>query len=196
MLIYLLRHGATAYNAEHRYQGSGDLPLSPAGRAALRRAELSPETVYTSPLSRAAETASILFPEALQIPVPDLREMDFGAFEGRSSLEMEHDGGYRAWVEGGCTGRCPGGESREAFSSRVCGAFSSLVDEALSSGASELVIVAHGGTQMAALERFALPRRPYFDWQAPCGGGFVLDAAPWPEGRLLRLTGEVRYAKD
>lgn len=196
MLICLLRHGATAYNEERRYQGTGDVPLSPAGRAALRRAGRSPETVYVSPLSRAAETASILFPGAAQIAVPALREMDFGSFEGRSFRELEHDGCYRAWVEGGCAGRCPGGESRGAFSARVCAAFSSLVDTALSSGAEELVVVAHGGTQMAALERFALPRRPYFDWRAPCGGGFVLDSSPWPEARLLRLVREVRYTED
>lgn len=33
MLIYLLRHGLTAYNAEKRYQGQRDIPLCPAGRA-------------------------------------------------------------------------------------------------------------------------------------------------------------------
>ena len=38
MLIYLLRHGLTAYNAEKRYQGQRDIPLSPEGRAQLRRA--------------------------------------------------------------------------------------------------------------------------------------------------------------
>lgn len=196
MLIFLLRHGATACNAERRYQGRGDAPLSPAGRAALRRADFSPESVYVSPLSRAVETAAILFPGARRIPVPALMEMDFGAFEGRNFLEMARDAGYRAWVEGGCTGQCPGGESRESFSARVCGAFSALVDERLAAGADRLVIVAHGGVQMAALERFALPRRAYFDWRAPCGGGFLLDAAPWAENRLLNLAGEVRYTKD
>ena len=37
MLIYLLRHGLTEYNAEKRYQGQRDIPLSAAGRAALCR---------------------------------------------------------------------------------------------------------------------------------------------------------------
>lgn len=196
MLIFLLRHGATAYNAEGRYQGRTDVPLSPAGRAALRPADFSPETVYVSPLSRAAETAAILFPGAAQIPVPALMEMDFGAFEGRTFREMEHDSRYRAWVEGGCAGRCPGGESREAFSTRVCSVFAHLADQTLASGAAHLVVVAHGGVQMAVLERFALPHRGYFDWRAPCGGGFVLDAAPWRERRLLNLIGEVQYTKD
>ncbi len=196
MLIYLLRHGATAYNAEGRYQGRTDVPLSAAGRAALNRADFSPETVYVSPLSRTAETAAILFPGAEAVPVPALAEMDFGAFEGRSFREMEHNAAYRAWVEGGCGGRCPGGEDRETFSARVCGAFAHLVDQCLDHGAERLVIVAHGGVQMAALERFALPRRGYFEWSAPCGGGFVLDGAPWRKRRMLDLAGEVRYAKD
>lgn len=196
MLIYFLRHGATACNAEGRYQGRRDIPLSPAGRAALGPADFSPGAVYVSPLARAAETAAILFPAAAQIPVPALAEMDFGVFEGRTWREMEHDRDYRAWVAGGSTGRCPGGESREEFSARVCGAFAGLVDGALAGRAERLVIVAHGGTQMAALERFALPCRDYFDWRAPCGGGFLLDTAPWRERRRLNLAGEVRYAKD
>ena len=196
MLICLLRHGATAYNADGRYQGRTDVPLSSPGRAALRTADFSPETVYVSPLSRAAETAAILFPGAAQIPVPALAEMDFGVFEGRNFQEMEHDTAYRAWVAGGCTGQCPGGESREEFSARVCGAFAHLVDQGLASGAERLVIVAHGGTQMAALERFALPPRAYFDWKSPCGGGFLLSSAPWRAGRRLNLTEEVRYTKD
>lgn len=196
MLICLLRHGATDYTAAGRYQGRRDVPLSPAGRAALIPADFSPETVYVSPLSRAVETAAILFPRAERIPVPDLVELDFGVFEGRTWREMEHDGDYRAWVDGGCLGRCPGGESREEFTRRVCGAFAGLVDRALAGRAKQLVIVAHGGVLMAALERFALPHRDYFDWQVPCGGGFWLDSAPWREQRLLDLIGEVRYAKD
>ncbi len=196
MLIYLLRHGATARNAEHRYQGQTDVPLSPAGRAALRQADLSPKIVYVSPLSRAVETAKILFPAARLIPAPDLREMDFGVFEGRNYREMARDPDYRAWVAGGCAGQCPGGESRAAFSRRVCAAFGALVDGALAAGEPGLVVVAHGGVQMAALERFAVPRRDYFDWNAPCGGGFVLDTAAWRETRLLELRGEVCYTKD
>ena len=91
MLIYLIRHGATRYNEEHRYQGITDVPLSPAGRTALKRADFCPETVYVSPLSRARETAAILFPGAKQIVIPDFREMDFGIFEGRTAAEMERD---------------------------------------------------------------------------------------------------------
>ncbi len=196
VLIYLLRHGETAYNAEKRYQGVRDIPLSDAGRAKLRRADFSPRTVYVSPLCRARESASILFPTAAQTVVPGLREMCFGAFEGRNYEEMEHDPAYRAWVDGGCMGRCPGGESRVEFSERVCAAFERLADAAVRAGENTLVIAAHGGTQMAVLERYAVPRRDYYAWCAPNGGGYILCADRWQSEKTLELVREVRYEKD
>ena len=90
MLIYLLRHGLTAYNAEKRYQGQRDIPLCPAGRAQLRQADLRPETVYITPLCRTRQTAEVLFPGARLVEVKDLQEMCFGSFEGRNFIEMEH----------------------------------------------------------------------------------------------------------
>ena len=63
MKIYLLRHGQTEYNEQKRYQGTRDIPLSEKGRACLRQADLEPAEVYVSPLSRAVETAQILFPK-------------------------------------------------------------------------------------------------------------------------------------
>ena len=193
VLIYLLRHGETAYNAEKRYQGVRDIPLSDAGRAKLRRADFSPRTVYVSPLCRARESASILFPTAAQTVVPGLREMCFGAFEGRNYEEMEHNPAYRAWVDGGCMGRCPGGESRVEFSERVCAAFERLADAAVRAGENTLVIAAHGGTQMAVLERYAVPRRDYYAWCAPNGGGYILCADRWQSEKTLELVREVRY---
>ena len=197
MNIWILRHGRTAYNAECRYQGRADIPLSPEGVAELERAEITPPVVYVSPLCRTGQTASRIFPAAEQAVVNDLAEMDFGAFEGRNYMEMEHDPDYRAWVEGGCEGRCPGGESRREFCDRVCGVFSALVEDAAACKAPLLVIVAHGGVQMAVMERFALPERGYFDWNAPCGGGYVLDWEEdlWRSRRKLRLLREVRYTR-
>ena len=196
MNIWLLRHGATVYNDERRYQGRLDAPLSPQGLAALRRADFDPGVVYVSPMLRARQTAAVLFPEAELVEIPDLREMDFGAFEGRNYQELADDPAYRAWVEGGCIDKTPGGESRAVFSNRICAAFSTLVDAALDVEKSQLVILTHGGTQMAALERYALPRRDYFDWLGPLGGGFILDASPWQTARTLHLIQTVQYMKE
>lgn len=89
MLIYLLRHGQTEYNAQKRYQGQRDIPLSPEGAAQLRRADFDPDVVYVSTLQRTSQTAHILFPEAKLVPVDGLKEMCFGSFEGRNFIEME-----------------------------------------------------------------------------------------------------------
>ena len=180
MRIWLIRHGLTALGEEKRYQGSTDTPLSDAGRLALQPDDRFAR-VYCSPLLRAVETAEILFPSAEKRMVPDLREMDFGAFEGRGWWEMEQDAAYRAWVEGGCVGKCPGGEDRAGFTARVQAAFSALVEQERCAGASELVIVAHGGTQMAALSRWGMPQKDYFAWQTPCACGWLLEDTNWPE---------------
>lgn len=79
MKIYVLRHGLTPFNEERRYMGRTDLPLSPAGRAALSRKDFSPRIVYTSPMYRAEETADIFFPDAIRIAVPGLRSSTLGS---------------------------------------------------------------------------------------------------------------------
>lgn len=188
MLVYLIRHGKTRYNLEGRYQGSSDIPLCEEGRRALGRAELAPRRVYCSPMRRAAETARLLFPRSELIFVPGLREMDFGAFEGKSFRELEDDLAYRSWVEGNCAAPCPGGEGREDFSRRVRAAFEELMEREKE----QLMIVAHGGTQMALLEQYGRPRRDYFSWQSPNGGGFLLEAEDWKKCRTLRLVREIK----
>ena len=109
---------------------------------------------------------------------------------------MERDPDYLAWVGDDCMGRCPGGESRAEFSDRTCAAFASLVDEALARGAEMLVVMAHGGTQMAVMERYACPRRDYYTWCAGNAAGFILDAARWQTHGLLDLVGEACYAEE
>ena len=196
MLIYLLRHGLTEYNAEKRYQGQRDIPLSAAGRAVLCRADIFPKTVYITPLCRTRQTAEVLFPGAKLIEIDGLKEMCFGSFEGRNYIEMEHDPDYLAWVAANCESPCPDGETKAAFCERICAAFSALVDKALADGEEMLVILAHGGTQMAAMERYALPHKDYYEWCAPNAGGFVLDAKDWASKRVLYLVKSVQYTKE
>lgn len=196
MLIYLLRHGLTEYNAQKRYQGQRDIPLSPEGLAQLRRADIDPKVVYISTLQRTRQTAEVLFPDAELVPVDGLKEMCFGSFEGRNYIEMEHDPDYQAWVAANCESSCPDGERKDDFSDRICRTFAALVDKALADGEEMLVILAHGGTQMAALERYALPHKDYYEWCGPNAGGFVLDAADWADKRVLHLVKTVQYTRE
>src|SRR5258706_706589 len=90
-LVALLRHGATAWNAEGRIQGRTDVPLSDAGRAALRAFPLPEQCsgmrIVSSPLARCRETASLLGSENVQCD-PRLAEMSWGAWEGRRLAEL------------------------------------------------------------------------------------------------------------
>lgn len=195
MNIYLLRHGETTYNAEQRYQGSLDIPLSAKGRAELAQADISPDAVFVSPLCRAQETAAILFPAAKQIVIPDLREMCFGSFEGKNYMEMERDPAYTTWVNSNCESPCPNGECKADFCARSCAAFEKLVDQAFDEEQPLLVILAHGGTQMAVMERYALPHRDYFAWNAPNAGGYLLETnrETWRNSRIMCLVDTVQY---
>ena len=192
MQVILIRHSKTPGNAELRYNGRTDEPLSREGIALAEQigADLSVGTVYVTPLQRTKQTAAILFPEAKQVVVDDLREIDFGDFEGHSYIEMEHDDAYRAWVDSGCLIPCPNGEGRAEFSQRVCAAFETIVSRAVERGEETLTFVVHGGTIMAIMERFAQPEQDYYSYSVKnCQGyrcrvdtadGLTLtDGAPW-----------------
>ena len=96
---YLVRHGETAWNAEERIQGQTDVPLHGPGRreAALtgrRLADTCFGAVYCSDLSRTQETARIIVdaqsaPGSPEVqPMPVLREIAYGAFEGLTWAEI------------------------------------------------------------------------------------------------------------
>ena len=180
MLIYLLRHGQTEYNAQKRYQGQRDIPLSAAGIAQLRQADFAPEVVYVTPLQRTAQTARVFFPGAKLIPVDGLKEMNFGRFEGQTFVQVEQDPEYLAWVQENEHAAHPDGERRSDFCNRVCKTLADLIDKDLAEG----------------LERFGVPRRSFHDWCGPNAGGYVLDARDWPEQHILHLVETVQYTKE
>ncbi|NQV82095.1 MAG: histidine phosphatase family protein [Alphaproteobacteria bacterium] len=85
-LLALIRHGPTAWNTQKRIQGRTDEPLSAQGRADVAAWRVPPALtglrVYASPLSRAQDTAALLF--GASETEPRLIEMSWGAWEGRS----------------------------------------------------------------------------------------------------------------
>lgn len=187
--ILLARHGATAGNLRNAYLGVTDDPLCPEGRSELRTLDPAVETVYVTPLIRTQQTAEILFPNARQIIVPGLAEMNFGEFENKNYEELSDDAAYRTWLDGGCEAPCPGGESRRQFCDRACTAFASLVSQALEQRAPRLVIVAHGGVVMAVGERFAVPKRDYYSWRVSNGtvSRFTTDGSLWSTRQILTV---------
>lgn len=143
--LLLVRHGETDWNADGRLQGQTDRPLSDFGRAQARRLaeELEREelqAIYSSDLSRARQTAEIVG-ERLGLPVvldPDLREKDWGNWEGLTSAERDR-------VEFV-------GESTDAHQERMLRALRRIADRHLGG---RILVVTHGGSmrrvQTAAL---------------------------------------------
>lgn len=173
MSVLLIRHGEAEGNAEGRYIGCRtDALLSAAGRAELlRRAWPAFRRVYASPMRRCVETVRLICPGVEPVTVPDLRECDFGDFEGKNYAELNGRPDYQAWIDSGGTLPFPGGEDPAAFRARCAAAFARIRAEA---GAEDALVVAHGGTLMAVMDAFARPHRDYFAWQAGNGEGFWL----------------------
>jgi alpha-ribazole phosphatase len=189
MDVLLMRHSRTAGNIERRYVGVTDEPLCAEGIALAQSSGIDTRaaTVYVSPLKRALETAGIKFPNARLHVVEDLREMNFGDFEGRSAAEMERDEAYISWLKSNCMLPCPNGEGLEDFSDRVCAAFDGIVRECIKNGDGKLVIVAHGGSIMSILNRYGKPERQYYEWYVDncCFYRTKLDEASWAHSPLL-----------
>lgn len=187
MEIILIRHGKTAANSENRYNGRTDDPLCAEGLAEIERVRKYPDVplVYASPLMRARQTAKIVFPNAEEVVIENLREMDFGDFEGRTAEEMGNDPDYRAWVAGECLAACPNGESVPQFAKRAAGAFAGAMADAMRRKETRVGVAAHGGVIMAVMSAFSHADRSYYDWYVHNGGGFflALDEAAWAAGK-------------
>ncbi len=163
--ILLIRHGATAGNLEKRYIGRTDEPLCALGESqAIALAPSLPQcdTVFSSPLLRCRQTAGILFPERKINIIQDLRECDFGLFEGKNADELANDFAYNEWLATTCTAPIPDGEDVSAFRARSIRAFANT---AFSLPENYVVsFVLHGGCIMAIMEYFARPRRDFYNF--------------------------------
>ena len=119
-IVYLARHGETAWTISRQHTGLTDLPLTERGeRTARRLAErlkgLTFAKVWTSPLQRAARTCELAGFKSLAEIDKDLVEWDYGDYEGRRTAEIRAERpGWELFRDG-----CPGGESPQQVSARA-----------------------------------------------------------------------------
>jgi probable phosphoglycerate mutase len=134
--IYLVRHGATQLTAEDRFSGSAGVDLSEEGRWQVERlgerlAREGVHAIYSSPLSRAMDTARIIAGACGGEPVPTdgLREISHGRWEGltRSEVEERFAAEYASWEEDPFTFAPEGGESGLAVLARAMPDLRSIV---------------------------------------------------------------------
>lgn len=160
LYLMLVRHGETKWNAQRRYQGQMDIPLSALGRRqakliAGRLAGKEIDAIYASDLNRAWETAqAIAEKNSLEvIPEPRLRELKFGVLEGLTfdEAQAQYPEMISAWLDD--FNRPPdGAETIDVFNARVV----SLLDDLKRKHDEQIVLlVGHGGS-LSEILRVAL----------------------------------------
>ncbi len=124
--LILIRHGETDYNRDNRFLGHTDIGINETGRKQAKRlkAILSGEEiheVYCSDLIRCRETAEIIgFEKEIEF-TQNLREMNFGEWEGLMWKELlaSHRDEYTRWRDDWINRSIPGGESFHDMSRKV-----------------------------------------------------------------------------
>jgi probable phosphoglycerate mutase len=118
--LFVVRHGETAWSVTRQHTGRTDLPLTAQGESDAEAlapwlAQFRFAAVLSSPLQRARRTAVLAgFGASLQ-PDPDLLEWDYGAYEGRRTVDIRREyPGWRLFEHG-----CPGGETPQNVSARA-----------------------------------------------------------------------------
>lgn len=111
-VLYVARHGETAWSLSGQHTGLTDLPLTPNGERNARRLGerlkgMTFAKVFTSPLQRASRTCELAGFGAVAETDPDLVEWNYGQYEGRRSAEiLAESPDWQLFRDG-----CPGGES-------------------------------------------------------------------------------------
>jgi broad specificity phosphatase PhoE len=119
-MVYLARHGETAWTVSGQHTGSTDIPLTERGERNARSLgpRLSGMTfayVFTSPLQRARRTCELASYGAVAAVDPDLVEWNYGRYEGKTTAEiLKERPDWQLFRDG-----CPGGESVAAIGARA-----------------------------------------------------------------------------
>ena len=166
-LFGLLRHGQTIWNTQGRVQGRLDSPLTPEGVAAVREwadflggPRWKWNRILSSPAPRATATAQLIN-EKLRVDIQleeDLREQDWGAWEGLSWSEIRTGYGdeLHTQVEKGWSFRPPGGESRGEVRDRVRGLLSRFGRH---HAGEQILVISHQGVMKSLI--YAIEKREF-----------------------------------
>jgi len=195
--ITLLRHGLCEGEAEGRYIGHTDAPLTEEGKAQLRQMQEEyvypqADALFISPLGRCRETAALLYPQATPIELAGLQEYFFGEYENKTPAELEEHPIFHRWIAGEEGLVPPFGEELPDFQSRIIETFVKLGDGLLKTNTAHTVVILPGGVVMALMSMFGLPEAPMHEWLTPSGTGFTLRIEPtiWLRGRKAEVYAE------
>jgi broad specificity phosphatase PhoE len=184
-MLVLVRHGPTEWSVAGRHTGTTDIPLTEDGRAAAARlrerlARYDFAVVLTSPMQRARETAELAGLGERAEREPDLREYDYGEYEGVTTDEIrEERPGWSLWRDG-----APGGETPGDVGERA----DRVIARALEAGG-DVALFAHGHVLRVLGAR-------WIELPAAYGGHFALGTAAVCELSYERDRRVVRLWND
>lgn len=173
MELYIVRHGETLWNRDKRLQGSVDIELSDYGRElAIKTGEALADTridkIFSSPLKRAYETASLIRGKhEIEIQTDDrLRELSFGCFEGQNFTELIKDDSItmKYFFKEPHLYQAPAdGETLEHLIERAGNFMQEIIEPlSLDSSIERVMIVAHGALNKAIMSYIKKHSTEYF----------------------------------
>ena len=196
--LLLIRHAATAWTAQGRFQGQSDIPLSAHGwrQVTALAQRLMAETLhmlYASDLQRAWETAqAIAAPHALPVHAePRLREMAFGYWEGLTYAEIQQKDAQNlaAWERDQLHRAPPGGETLLHMTERIRATYVGM----LAAGQDKTVgLVAHGGP-LQLLLCLALGLPPLAYWQFAVSPASLSELCVYEQGAILTRLNDTHH---
>lgn len=208
--LVLVRHGQTQWNAEHRYLGHTDLPLLPDSLEQLSRLKEQLDLQYSSSfwrvfcsdLLRCRETLAYIAPLYEKEAVYDqrLREMNFGAFEGCTYVQLKDNDLYRSWIDDPSKVTPPEGESWAEFDERLHSFLSELGQAAEDAFGrcvakenkgekitNRVLIVTHGGVIRNLLAQ-VVPDVTFYNAVAPSPGTVMVLKLRLQNGRWATIV--------
>lgn len=198
MRLILIRHGETENS---KYNGVTDVPLSRKGQlqaeALKKKLEKEPiGKIYTSDLSRAVETAkTINLPHGADLEIePDLREINFGLWEGLSGPEINirYKEQFEKWMEETTEYRFPKGETLAEARRRVVGVLAGIKTEQRDK---DIAMVGHGGPIKIILCEALNLGMPNF-WKIRLDQGSISVVELGEESQVVSLMNDTCHLKE
>lgn len=194
--LTFIRHGYTQGNLDGKYIGVTDLPLAADGAdaiysAAERAGYPSYQKVYISPTKRCLQTAYILAPSCPMAEIEQLREMDFGKFEGKRPEELKNDPDYKKFLNAGPDDAPHGGETSRQLLVRCYEALTIMIGDMMEEGLTNCACITHGGIIMNMMSCFGLPKRNPIEYSCGFGEGFetIITASLWQRSGVFEILG-------